>query len=404
MRHRLTILLGATAAALSAMDAGPVEIHGFASQGYLITQDNDYLVPHSRRGSWDFNEVGLNFSTQATDKLRIGAQIYARDLGQFGNYQPELDWAYGDYRLVDELGVRVGRFKVPLGFYNETSDYDSTRTSVFLPQSIYDIRLRDFYSGINGVQAYGRLSLNSAGALNYQICGGNTNYSDDGSVAYYFNSGLSDGAGMPVTTTDISSSSIAAANLQWEVPLDGMRIGYSVVHVRNLKGTAVATAMNPPMGFNPFPTNSYIPLGEYKVPIWNQWVASLEYVLGDWTFASEYGRGHIGGSRFIGQTVPDIKSENWYLQTSYRFFEVWEGGVYYSNSVSATDEYEKSKSPDDYLRDLAFSLRYDVNDNFILKGEAHVVRGTQGGSVSTGSSAGLDPEWAYYAAKASFSF
>lgn len=95
MRFRLShSLLAVLAAApgLAANDAMGVEIHGFVSQGYLQTSRNDgYLVERSRQGSWDFRESGINFSTSPVENLRIGAQFYARDLGDLGNDKVELD-------------------------------------------------------------------------------------------------------------------------------------------------------------------------------------------------------------------------------------------------------------------------------------------------------------------------
>jgi len=39
-----------------------VAIHGFISQGYLKSDHNDFLA-ETEKGSFQFNEMGLNFST-----------------------------------------------------------------------------------------------------------------------------------------------------------------------------------------------------------------------------------------------------------------------------------------------------------------------------------------------------
>jgi hypothetical protein len=39
--------------------------------------------------------MGLNASSQLTDKFRIGAQVYDRNLGQLGQWHPSLDWGSG---------------------------------------------------------------------------------------------------------------------------------------------------------------------------------------------------------------------------------------------------------------------------------------------------------------------
>jgi len=81
-----------------------VQVHGFASQGFIYTNDNNWLTMNTSQGSAAFTDFGLNMSTQITDKFRIGAQGYDRDLGQLGQYHPSLDWAVADYRFKSWFG------------------------------------------------------------------------------------------------------------------------------------------------------------------------------------------------------------------------------------------------------------------------------------------------------------
>ena len=127
-----------------------VDIHGFISQGYLKTDHNNYMA-QTEEGSFEFNEMGLNFGTDLTEKLRIGMQLFARDLGKDGNDDLVLDWAFADYRWRDWLGFRVGRIKMPFGYYNSIRDFDMLRTSVFAPQSVYPEMLRDMISFMKGL-------------------------------------------------------------------------------------------------------------------------------------------------------------------------------------------------------------------------------------------------------------
>src|SRR3954447_17862491 len=84
-----------------------VEIHGFVSPGFIVTTGNNYLAK-SKRGSFEFSEVGINFTVPITEKLRTGVQLFARDLGPTGNYSPKADWYYLDYRFDDWFGIRAG--------------------------------------------------------------------------------------------------------------------------------------------------------------------------------------------------------------------------------------------------------------------------------------------------------
>ncbi len=80
-----------------------IEIHAFVSQGFIASTDNNYLA-ESKRGSFEFSEVGINFSKQLTDRMRVGIQLFTHDLGPLGNYRTRFDWFYLDYRFWDWLG------------------------------------------------------------------------------------------------------------------------------------------------------------------------------------------------------------------------------------------------------------------------------------------------------------
>src|SRR5579863_10331752 len=120
-----------------------VQVHGFVSQGFIYTNDNNWLTMNTSQGSAAFTDFGLNVSSQVTDKLRVGAQGYDRNLGQLGQYHPSLDWAVVDYRFKPWFGVRGGKVKTAFGLYSDIQDSDFLRTFVLLPQSIYPTDIRD---------------------------------------------------------------------------------------------------------------------------------------------------------------------------------------------------------------------------------------------------------------------
>ena len=66
-------------------DEAALQVHGFASQGALLTSDNNYLA-HTERGSLEFTEAGINFTKPFGDDLSVGLQLFARDLGSTGSY------------------------------------------------------------------------------------------------------------------------------------------------------------------------------------------------------------------------------------------------------------------------------------------------------------------------------
>jgi hypothetical protein len=121
-----------------------VQIHGFASQGFVHTNANNWLTMNtSHVGSGEFTDFGANASVQITDKFRVGAQIYDRNLGDLGRWHPSLDWAFADYRFKSWFGIRGGKVKTVMGLYNDTQDLDFLRPFALLPQSIYATDLRE---------------------------------------------------------------------------------------------------------------------------------------------------------------------------------------------------------------------------------------------------------------------
>src|SRR5262249_34005020 len=139
-----------------------LQVHAFASQGFLVTTEHDYLAK-SKDGSFEMTEVGINFTKPLTNDLRAGMQLFSRKLGATGNYSAKFDWFYLDYRWRDWLGIRAGRVKVPFGLYNEINDVDAGRVAILLPQSVYPISNRDYLLAQSGGELYGRLDLRRAG-------------------------------------------------------------------------------------------------------------------------------------------------------------------------------------------------------------------------------------------------
>ena len=88
-------------------------------------------------GSCESLILGSTSAVEITEKFRVGAQIYDRNLGQLGRWHPSLDWGFADYRFKSWFGVRGGKVKTTLGLYTDTQDLDFLHTFALLPQSIY---------------------------------------------------------------------------------------------------------------------------------------------------------------------------------------------------------------------------------------------------------------------------
>ncbi len=354
-----------------------VDVHGFVSQGFLYSTRNNYLA-ESRRGSFEFTEVGINFNKQVTERLRFGAQLFSRDLGPIGNYAARFDWFHLDYRFADWLGFRAGRVKLPFGLYNESSDIDAARVPILLPQSLYPTSNRDFLLAQTGVEVYGYRALGKAGALDYRLFAG-TIFVD-----------LPRANPGPVHLASITNPYLYGARLLWETPLDGLRVGASAERLE-LRSDVIL--------------NGTVPL-ELRLPAL-LWAVSGEYAWQDLLVSAEYSRWHqrLFGSDPTLLAPTAALNERAYLMVSYRVARWLVPGAYYS--LIFRDAHHRGDKPAGEQHDIAATLRFDINQYWLIKLEGHYMKGTAlldpqlNGGVPLAS---LPPRWWLFLAKTTLTF
>jgi len=205
-----------------------VQVHGFGTQGFVHTNDNNWLTMNtSKLGSGEFTDFGVNASTQISEKLRVGAQFYDRNVGKLGKWHPQLDWAVADYRLRPWLGFRGGKVKTVLGLYNDTQDVDTAHTFALLPQSVYSIDMRDATLSHIGGDIYGTIKAQKFGKISYTGYVGDQIQSTQGGYPYLLQ--------IHGIYIDHSSGLTYGGDLRWQTPVKGLLAGasYEVNHVRN---------------------------------------------------------------------------------------------------------------------------------------------------------------------------
>lgn len=349
----LTAVRGAAAADVPIDEDHKLEAHGFVSPGFVITTGNNYLAK-SKRGSFEFSEVGINFTVAVTDKLRTGVQLFARDLGPVGNYAPRADWFYLDYRFEDWLGIRAGRVKIPFGLYNDTADIDAARVPVLLPQSIYSITSRDFLLAQTGGEIYGRIRMGALGAFEYRLYGG----------TIFIDANAQSTVDVPVRAIDVPF--VAGERLVWETPVDGLRVGGSLQALKlDIDYTIPAGVPGLPAG--PASLNLPVTLA----------VGSAEYARDRLLLAAEYSRWTVrfDSSVPLAGTAPKAVSERAYVMGSYRLTNWLTPGAYYSVMYP---DVENRSGRDKSMHDVAATLRFDVNSWWLVKLEGHFMSGTAG--------------------------
>lgn len=353
----------------------PVDVHGFVSQGFLKSTHNNYLA-ETTGGSFEFTEVGLNVTKSVTDELRIGIQLFSRDLGPIGNYRPQVDWFYLDYRFWDWLGLRAGRTKLPFGLLNEVNDIDAARVPALLPQSIYSAESRDYLLAQTGAELYGYVPLGAPGSLEYRVYGG--------TIFIDFSSNPA--------VSNPSVPYVVGGRLMWLPPINALQLGGSVQALKlkgDIKPTPELIAYYQARGVLPADFAGSITL---NMPI-VLWVASVEYAPGSLYLAAEYCRWHVNAT-----TSPEVLTEaerkqvneRFYVMGSYRVNSWFTPGIYYSGYFPLVNDRSganRAAQPggsqaDAYQHDVAVTLRYDLATNWIMKAEFHAMHGTAAVSSS----------------------
>jgi hypothetical protein len=375
------ICLGLAAAPLSA-DEG-LEIHGFASQGFLKSNANNFLS-ESDGGSFQFNEMGLNFTYDAGNSVLMGAQLSARDLGDVGNDKVSVAWAFGDYKWRDWLSFRAGIMKSEAGLYSTGRDIDSLRTCIILPQAIYDEWSRDSAQGTKGVKIYGKVQAGAAGILEYGLQAADVQIPLDSGIAVNIEKNF---GGADLNYADLDT--LYSAMIKWYTPLDGLLLSYWGYYTNETD-----------MRLN----NSAL---VYKNSDAKKSIFSIQYAANNLTLTAEGSYATSRGDLFmtvapgvVVHAIDDdrVQSTNYYVSAGYRFTDWFEASLYYSNSEKSYN----GTGPGNELKDICVSTRFDITDNMIFKLETHVMDGLYG--VDAGDDGTLDDSWMLYAAKVSYTF
>jgi hypothetical protein len=361
---------------LLAQDLEGIQIHGFATQGFLFSSANNYLSMKSSGGSLAWTDGAVSVIDSLSPNLRVGIQLHMYQLGDLGGPNIQVDWASGDYKLNDHLGFRGGKVKTVLGLFNDSQDVDAIHLWILLPQSMYPIDNKSFNLSHLGGEVYGGTSLGRrAGALQYRGYAGQCNLDLNGGY-------LKIAADIGLVFNNPPGGKIYGADLRWAAPLRGFTLGSSV-HSQAVDGTAPAGSQH----LSRFTTTT-----EYA-----------QFERGKFYFAGEYRRTPVVVVLTVGPAVIPIPLDqrSWYVMGSYQVSKRFQFGSYYSHFVNADFN---TALPANYSKDSVVSGRWDFNSNFYAKLEGHFLRGSALGYYQSTNPNGLKPTSNMLAANVGFSF
>jgi hypothetical protein len=356
-----------------------IQVHGFGTQGYIKTNDNNWLTMNtSGGGSAAFTDMGLNASSQIRSNLRIAGQVYLRKLGQLGDWRPLLDWAMVDYRPKPWLGFRAGKVKTVLGLFTDSQDMDFSNTYALLPQSVYPIDLRDATIAHIGGDIYGKAKLTH----------------NLGSVAYTAYGGLrwdNMHSGYPflLQTYGITLASyggpVYGGDFRWKTPMRGLTVGMSRLNQQITGKGSYDGRIGIPA------TPHYV---EYSKQDWtNQYYGQL--VKDKFHAESEYRRYLRNQVVFNGITWVETDVRGWYVGGGYQVNKWFEAGSYYSHyrlfATAGPGVTTAYSDPEEHNFDKVVTAKFLLPKSITLKLEGHFMDGNGSALYPAGFYANVNP-------------
>lgn len=380
-----------------------VQVHGFLSQGYFITSGNHLFGKSDSNGSLDFTNIALNATWTPLSNLRFATQGLFRRAGAGHEGDMYLDYAVMDYTAYStddhRLGIRLGRYKLPAGLYNDTRDVPFTRPGVILPQSMYFERTRE-------------LGLSADGGLLYA-----EQQTDWGNFSTEF------AIGEVQSDTRDSQLAVLGRNpwlkQDWpgSLPSDPSYIGRLMYDLDGGRVRLAITGADINTRYVPKYDAPYNLLGG-KVPLdlpsgrfnFQPWYFSAQYNAENWSLTAEYALRNMEFSGFGKPIDRQLAGESYYLQGTYRILPQVQGLVRYDVYYANRDDRDGSSvvgkpSYTQFAKDWTFGLRYDITPTIMLQTEYHRVHGTGWLPIQDNLDV-KDPHknWDIFAVQASFRF
>ena len=368
-----------------------LQIHGFASQGWFKSTDNNNVFGNSSSdtGSFDFRELGLNASMRPRPNLQFSAQMLSRTAGEGSPGNIRLDYGFIDYAFLsgqnNKMGIRLGRMKNPLGFYNDTRDVPFTRPSILLPQSIYFDRTRKLAIAADGGHLYGE-HRSDIGNLSVQF----------GAVRPLVRGPETEVALLGDRPGQLSPDVLYIGQVNYELDEGRLRFAFSGAQLNvNYDPATVDSLRAGSIRFTPL-------------------IFSAQYNAERWSLTSEYALRHFEYKNFgIAPLNLDFFGESYYLQGVYRITPEWEAIVRYDVLYIDSDDPKGKKwaaasglAPHRrFAKDITVGLRWNITPEFMLRAEYHRVNGTAWLSTLDNPNSGdLSQHWDLFSILGSYRF
>jgi hypothetical protein len=361
--------------ALRAARSADLQWHGFISQGFDFSKGNNVNGSSAdSNGSFRYQEIGLNASWRPRGDLLVSGQLASVRAGDATDEYLVLEYGLADYTPVQtelgRFGVRAGKLKLPIGFYNDSRDAVFTRPSILLPAMYLDNA---------GGRSFGYFSQVGAGVYGDAYAGDHALYIE---ALGFGEQKLGENADIAILRSKASGrfKIKRGALIRLADDYDGGR-------ARAALSLATVTINYEADHSQPFsPANLFAQDGAFH---FSQAQLSLQYNWPDFSLTSEY----VWRKFQIDELIPanpfgasfavDLRPTAAYLQGTWRISPKWSSFLRYDEEIRESQDRgghalaRKFHVPHYYFysKDWTVGTRYNLRSNLAVWGEFHYVDG-----------------------------
>lgn len=352
------------------------QFHGFLSQGLVLSEGNNVNgTSRDSSGSVRFQEAGVNASWRPHPRLLLAGQLASVRAGRATDEPLRLEYALADWTPLQgergRAGLRLGKIKLPIGFYNDSRDAVFTRPSILLPQGVY--------LDTSGGREFGYFSVYGGALYGDWYAGNHALYLEAGG---YGKQTLGENAGVAVLRDRTEGEFESHRGLLFRLAddYDGGRIRAALSLLHGVK------LHYHPSGAPFSAANRFALEGDLD---FNQAVLSLQYNWPKFSLTTEYAWRDFELDELIPPNPRGASSRvestpsGAYLQATWRPTPRWSGFLRYDEQIRDSQDRDGSEQsarfgqPRHYFfaHDWTIGQRYDLRPNLGLWAEFHYVEG-----------------------------
>jgi hypothetical protein len=365
-----------------------IQFHGFLTQGFFHSSDNNVFGQSDDGISPGLTEIGLNAAFQPFNRLRFAVQGLYRRAGDIDPGSIRLDFGLADLTLFNykngRIGIRGGRIKIPFGLYNETRDVPFTHPTILLPQGIYFDRSRTLLLSADGGSFYAEQR---------------TRYGD---FFFKFNVGIPLGDLYEIQSIVLGRGD-AKGKLEGQ-PAIATQLAYEI---NGGEYVFAVSYMDLNLDYHPATGEAISASRSHIQPL----LFSAQYNGERFTLTGEYNYrwNEFGAFAPAGKFI----TESWYVQGSYQFLLQLQATVRYDVIyIDKSDRRGDGAAALGYQRhsyfanDWVFGLRWDINPSWMLRADYHRIHGTAWLSQADNNpdTRSTTQDWDLYGLQLSFKF